>query len=93
MRHRYPRERGPLPRAAGAPGLYHQGHPGGGGELRQDHRRRPEDLRGDAGRAQGPGGEDLLRGGRLQSSILQQAGQSMLAQANQATQGVLSLLQ
>ena len=27
------------------------------------------------------------------SSILQQAGQSMLAQANQATQGVLSLLQ
>jgi flagellin len=26
------------------------------------------------------------------SSILQQAGQSMLAQANQATQGVLSLL-
>jgi len=26
-------------------------------------------------------------------NILQQAGQSMLAQANQATQGVLSLLQ
>ena len=27
------------------------------------------------------------------NNILQQAGQSMLAQANQATQGVLSLLQ
>ena len=45
VRHRYPRERGPLSRAAGASGLYHQGHPGGGGELRQDHRRRHEDLR------------------------------------------------
>ena len=32
------------PRAAGAPGLYHQGHPRGGGELRKDHRRRPEDF-------------------------------------------------
>ena len=67
VRHRHPRERGPLPRAAGAPGLYHQGHPGGGGEFRQDHRRRPENFQRHARPAPGEGGEGLLRRGRFQA--------------------------
>ena len=37
-------KRQPLSRAAGAASLYHQGHPHGGGELRQDPGRRHEDL-------------------------------------------------
>ena len=42
-------------------------HPGGGGELRQDHRRRPADFQRHARPAPGEGGEGVLRRGRLQA--------------------------
>ena len=58
---------GHYPELRRAAGLYHQGHPHRGGELRQDHRRRHADLRRHAGRPQGQGRDRVLRRGRLQA--------------------------